>query len=92
MSKSILIVDTPINCSKCKFSYKSFNRLGGNDRCILNENSGNIILNIGKPDWCPLKDIPCKKEIPNGGFMIGEMYGEEIGWNACVDEILKERD
>lgn len=38
---------------------------------------------------CPIKPLPGKKEVPRTFFMMGEMYGEEIGWNACLDEILE---
>ena len=89
MSKSILVIDTPERCCQCIFSGSD------GDYCCLKENmvsDSNMIseeeyLNK-KPDWCPLKDVPEKKSVPNG-FMIGEMYGEDIGWNNCIDEILK---
>lgn len=81
MSKSILVIDTPETCVECEFLA---NRLCGKGRCILNKDTANVISDKGKPDWCPLKEAPKKYKTFSMNF--------ERGYNACVDEILKERD
>ena len=35
-----------------------------------------------KPNWCPLKPMPQKKEI------LDSRMKTAIGWNECIDEIL----
>lgn len=88
MSKVMLIMDKPGNCIKCEFSDR---RLDGTIRCTKNKDSSNTVFGLSIPRWCPLKDVPEKKVIRNNGFLV-EVFGAEIGWNACIDEILKECD
>lgn len=43
---------------------------------------------VCRPDWCPLKPMPEKKETPDnilGVFM-------NIGRSACIDEILGDKE
>lgn len=88
MSKAILIMEMPNNCNECSMSYDvkqdlkaNICRAGG--QCSFNDNSEI------KPDWCPLRELPDKKEVcgkypqPDG---ITPSY--KIGYNACLDEIL----
>lgn len=87
MSKSVLVIDTPENCIKCEFSAR---RLGGKGRCALNKDCGNVIPDNGKPDWCPLKELP-EKKIRNELIADKEWgCGFASGYNYCIDEILKE--
>lgn len=83
MSKSILVIDTPENCGKCPCFLEV-----ATDCCGVN---GKNIDSHGKPDWCPLKDVPEKKNVRN--FCLGEKDFEKKGYqqdyNACIDEILK---
>ena len=92
MNKSILVIDTPESCEHCPLELD----VGVDD--------GGIILGINicrgcaktnrksdiKPDWCPLRSVPEKMEVcgrypqPDG---IVPSY--KIGWNECVDKILK---
>ena len=38
----------------------------------------------GKPDWCPLKELPNKKNW-------GEIFNGNVkGWNDCLKEIIEE--
>ena len=104
MSKAILVMDMPSTCLGCPLKYKSEEMHLGNFtyqslyRCGhepdgLDEDEGdmvylNDIMMKGKPEWCPLKEMPSKKESLNG---IGttEGMGYNNGYNACIDEILK---
>lgn len=79
MSKSILVIDTPIQvCQKCKLCYES-----ANDDYMC-AGTGKIIPDGEKPDWCPLREMPKKMVEENRCF--NKEYA--IGYNACIDEIL----
>lgn len=84
MKKSILIVDAPDNCEKCKFCANEYV-----DFCILENAAVDDASKI--PGWCPLKPLPEKKEyiVP-----IGNVESQKdiiaVGWNACIDEITGE--
>lgn len=78
--KGIIVVDIPNCCGECFY-------LSQNGECVANGIS-TVCYQNSKPLWCPIKPVPETKEVPKG-FMIGEIYGEEIGWNKCIDEILK---
>lgn len=87
MSKSILVIDTPDGCSYCPFHrYPVF--CGIKCRSVMNtmfDKSGTDRPDSEFPKWCPLRDLPIKIEEENRGF--GKNYA--IGFNACIDEILK---
>ena len=56
--------------------------------------TGEDANNVGKPDWCPLRELP-EKNPSNPELAPGVYYTEKVcevyknGWNACLDEILK---
>ena len=81
MAKAVLVMDMPECCADCPCSF--FER----DNPILNLICGvtqEDAYNVGKPDWCPLRELPEKKEC-----RIGE-HGERMfraGFNACLNEI-----
>lgn len=83
MSKSILVIDTPEQlCQKCKLCYEYADGF----MCAGN---GKEIPDGEKPDWCPLVEIPRKNNhevLPDGNPM--KAWGN--GYNAFIDEILKE--
>lgn len=81
MAKAILVMDMPECCADCYCGYferdiKELNLVCGA--------TGEDANNVGKPDWCPLRELPEKANHPdycdNGRF--------DKGWNACLDEIL----
>lgn len=81
MSKSVLVIDTPKYCALCVLRsgvHHPFCRV--NNRDITD-------LSI-RPDWCPLKPLPEKKEyiVP-----INNVESQKdiiaVGWNKCIDEI-----
>lgn len=81
MAKAVLVMDMPECCADCPCSF--FER----DNPILNLICGvtqEDAYNVGKPDWCPLRELPEKKE-----RRIRE-HGERMfraGFNACLNEI-----
>lgn len=89
MSKAVLVMNMPGRCADCplrnseKTSYVC---------CYLTlKNISSADYYDKKPDWCPLRELPEKMKVcgrypqPDG---IIPSY--KIGWNACLDEILKE--
>ena len=84
MAKAVLVMDMPECCADYPCSF--FER----DNPILNLICGvtqEDAYNVGKPDWCPLRELPEKKE-----RRIGE-HGERMfraGFNACLNEIMRQ--
>lgn len=78
MSKSVLVIDTPEDCGKCKFISEFWCRAMDGRRVPNND----VI-----PNWCPLNSFPEKfddeKEWKLGDFE--PLF--KIGWNACIDAI-----
>lgn len=89
MSKAVLVMDMPECCADCPCSF--FER----DNPVLNLICGvaqEDAYNVGKPDWCPLRELPEKREINhNKNHYISSFWtdAKSVGWNACLDEILK---
>lgn len=73
MSKSILIMETPDNCTACEFYDKE------KDECKKEEFAVCYEHDIGSR--CPLRDFPIKYGNVENGY--------QAGYNACIDEILK---
>lgn len=89
MPKAILIMDDmPECCADCPCSF--FER----DNPILNLICGvtqEDAYNVGKPDWCPLRELPEREEeLPVEKYEFGGL-GKAFtsGWNACLDKIWK---
>ena len=84
MNKSILVIDTPENCIGCDFS-----------DCELREYYCERVKRYlkgsegeeSRPDWCPILCLPKKEEVDTSLSEIE--FFRRIGWNACINEILK---
>lgn len=82
MAKGIIVLDDiPVICAECNFA-----TITPNKECLRCEAKNRIIYNA-KPDWCPIKEMPSRKQVPGCFFMMDEVYGKEIGFNDCLDEI-----
>ena len=87
MSKAILVMDMPNSCRECDLRViGSCNFCTGAGGRKIDQMK--IINNDIKPDWCPLREVPQKKEemVHTSIFEICE----KKGFNDCIDEILKE--
>lgn len=97
MSKSIIVIDTPETCVDCIFCQECGIGSRKYAYCYVtngdSENDMKLIDCIygyrqSKPDWCPLKPLPEKKEyiVP-----IDNVESQKdiitVGWNACIDKI-----
>nr|DAI27710.1 MAG TPA: hypothetical protein [Caudoviricetes sp.] len=59
MSKGIIVVGNPKECSSCKFS-QQLNKIDEPGYCWLADNGEEIWAGKGyKPDWCPI--IECEE-------------------------------
>lgn len=103
MSKSVLVIDTPKSCYNCPFGTEYYDIYIYKRNCELAEHLGKIMTLLteeyygfeskSRPDWCPLKELPEKKEyiVP-----IDNVESQEdiiaVGWNACLREIAETSD
>lgn len=98
MSKSILVIDTPENCLDCRFCYELDE--GAEACCSISDDDKDAILMKkidceygycqGKPDWCPLKPLPEKKEyVDPTSSAKAKKNIIAVGWNTCINMIVK---
>lgn len=93
MSKSALVIDTPENCLDCQFCYELDE--GVEACCSISDDDKDTSLMKkidceygycqGKPDWCPLKELP--EEDHENHYPDEWEDGYADGWNACLREI-----
>lgn len=76
MSKAILVMDMPESCFSCKLSEWANCRI--TKRCHVQHS---------RPFDCPLHELPQKKD--ERDFDSDSDYFGALGYNACIDEILK---
>lgn len=96
MAKAVLVMDEmPECCADCYCGYFERDTKELNLVCGATGEDAN---NVGKPDWCPLRELPEKKEEFELRKCKGSVEGtwkvpliENKGFNACLDEILKEK-
>ena len=78
--KSVLVIDTPKNCSECKLIF-----LQGIGKSICN-----AVDWEERPSWCPLKPIPQKME--ESWMETPNDCDYRLGRNDCIDEITGETE
>ncbi len=83
MAKAVLVMDMPECCADCYCGYFERDTKELNLVCGATGEDAN---NVGKPDWCPLRKLPEKKE--TNYYMNNKEKGIVEGWNACLDEII----
>ena len=86
MAKAVLVMDDmPECCADCACSY--FER-GSKKLNLICGATGEDANNVGKPDWCPLRELPEKIPELKSGYEDLSTSIRRVGWNACLDEIL----
>lgn len=87
MAKAIFIMDMPERCNNCYAAYMS--------------TTGEFICRAARekippkprkrPYWCPLRELPEKKDRNSPERVEYGNFGEEYiaGFNDCIDKILK---
>lgn len=98
MSKAVLVMDMPSSCFECDFQAMN---VRDNPICILCTEScveqfktkdeyKRIDTDLRtRPDWCPLNPIPSKKDKPTKSESVACFNS---GYNACIDELLGEKE
>lgn len=92
MAKAVLVMDMPESCFGCNLCHIDYEE----DRatCQAYETAREVDSDtFEKLDWCPLQELPEKmEELPSEKYEFGSL-GKAFtsGWNACLDEILKEK-
>ena len=84
MSKAILVMDMPECCADCPCSF--FERDNPKLNLICGP-EGEEANNVGKPDWCPLLELPEKILEQKSGYEDIRTTMRREGWNACIDAI-----
>ena len=82
MDKAALIMDMPESCDMCNF-VDGEKTLYCGVQGVGEEVTDYISC---RPDWCPLRELPEKKE--TNYYMNNKGKGIVEGWNACLDAIL----
>ena len=96
MAKAVLVMDDMPEC--CADCYCGHFERDTKELNLVCGATGEDANNVGKPDWCPLRELPEKKEEFELRKCKGSVKGtwkvpliENKGFNACLDEILKEK-
>lgn len=84
MAKAVLVMDMPECCADCCCGY--FER-DSKELNLICGATGEDANNVGKPDWCPLRELPEKKE--TNYYMNNKEKGIVEDWNVCLDAIDK---
>lgn len=88
MPKAVLVIDIPESCPDCRF----FESVWSECYAISEQYNRGVMTEEAKPDWCPLRELPEKREINhNKNHYISNFWSsaKSVGWNACLDEIIK---
>ena len=91
--KAILVMDMPKNCLECPIGKNISIPLETCIQCPI----GKCVIDEEteiRPDWCPLKPMPDKKVLSGDVADIQKMGKElmDIGYNACINEILGDKE
>lgn len=80
--KSILVIDTPENCGKCRLA--DFGECRGSKSYIH-------MPTKGRPKECPLRPLPEKKPVSYHDDLYGDVEKNytNIGWNLCLEVLEK---
>ena len=89
MSKAVLVMNMPSSCLKCSLGKNMSNSIEVCIQCPL----GKCVVDAEtetRPDWCPLKPMPEKKEDNSANTESFACF--KLGYNACIDELLGEEN
>ena len=86
MRKSVLVMKTPEKCLDCNLCALD---MDGSLSCYYykKEICSNVGENNSRPNWCPLKSLPDRKEITETYKWEDRLPSFKCGWNWCLDEI-----
>lgn len=100
MARGFIVVDKiPGNCRHIRGDAENGCPYGGMVCQITGEDVMHYLNDGTKPDWCPVKQMPERKDYKGPDAVNGILMSTraeqaideagKMGWNACIDEILK---
>ena len=86
MKKAVLLMNVPEKCLDCNLCVLD---MDGSISCYYNKREicSNVGENNSRPNWCPLKSLPDRKEITETYKWEDRLPSFKCGWNWCLDEI-----
>ena len=86
MKKAVLLMDIPETCLDCNLCVLDTD---GSISCYYNKREicSNVGENNSRPNWCPLRPLPDRKEITETYNLEDRLPSFKCGWNWCLDEI-----
>ena len=86
MKKAVLLMDVPETCLDCNLCVLD---MDGSISCYYNKREicSNVGENNSRPNWCPLRPLPDRKEITETYKWEDRLPSFKCGWNWCLDEI-----
>ena len=86
MKKAVLLMDVPEKCLDCNLCVLD---MDGSISCYYNKREicSNVGENNSRPNWCPLRPLPDRKEITETYKWEDRLPSFKCGWNWCLDEI-----
>lgn len=86
MKKAVLLMDVPEKCLDCNLCFLD---MDGSISCYYNKREicSNVGENNSRPNWCPLRPLPDRKEITETYKWEDRLPSFKCGWNWCLDEI-----
>ena len=79
-------MDVPETCLDCNLCVLDTD---GSISCYYNKREicSNVGENNSRPNWCPLRPLPDRKEITETYKWEDRLPSFKCGWNWCLDEI-----
>ena len=86
MKKAVLLMNVPEKCIDCNLCVLD---MDGSISCYYNKREicSNVGENNSRPNWCPLRPLPDRKEITETYKWEDRLPSFKCGWNWCLDEI-----
>ena len=84
MRKSVLVMKTREKCLDCNLCVLD---MDGSISCYYNKREicSNVGENNSRPNWCPLRPLPDRKEITETYKWEDRLPSFKCGWNWCLD-------
>lgn len=79
MAKAVLVMDMPYDCFSCEL-------FDGDDSCYASKKffiGDNTVFKNGKPDWCPLREMPSRTNADRIRAMTDWQLAEFIHSVSC---------
>ena len=95
-NRAVLVIDEmPKECIECQFCRVFADNKPTETWCLLTAKRNEDGVNK-RAEWCPLKPLPPKLDANDWHRMFSGLFSEReakgYGWNACIDEILGEKE